>query len=109
MNARWLSLEDRKLAIARIVSNQQGIGNKYFKAHQAKEALRDPVTWAFAFLLITLSIPGGKPSNFFGMDCSIRADCLRTTLGGLSTYYNQLIVGLGFSANQSLLLGTAAG
>jgi MFS transporter, ACS family, allantoate permease len=47
MNARFLSKEDRILAIERIRVNQQGVGNKHWKLYQLKEALLDPLTWAF--------------------------------------------------------------
>lgn len=40
--ARWLSPEDRKLAVERIRSNQQGVINKSFRVDQAKEAFLDP-------------------------------------------------------------------
>jgi MFS transporter, ACS family, allantoate permease len=51
MNARWLSKEDRLLAIERIRVNQQGVGNKHWKFYQLKEALLDPLSWAFFFML----------------------------------------------------------
>jgi hypothetical protein len=46
LNARWLNQRDRVLAIERVRSNQQGIGNKHFKFYQLKEALLDPLAWA---------------------------------------------------------------
>ena len=49
LNARFLSKEERVLAIERVRSNQQGIGNKHFKLYQFKEALLDPMVWAFVF------------------------------------------------------------
>ena len=49
MNARWLKKEDQLLAIERVRVNQQGIGNKHFKMYQLREALTDPLTWAFVF------------------------------------------------------------
>jgi ACS family allantoate permease-like MFS transporter len=49
LNARWLKPRDRVLAIERVRSNQQGIGNKHFKLHQLKEALTDPLAWAITF------------------------------------------------------------
>jgi ACS family allantoate permease-like MFS transporter len=39
LNARWLSKDDRLLAVERVRVNQQGIGNKHFKLYQLKEAL----------------------------------------------------------------------
>jgi hypothetical protein len=86
-----------------------GEGNKHVKSYREKEARCDPVTWAFAFLSISLSISGGKPSNCHGGIAVTGLTVCALTLGGLSTYYDQLIVVLGLTANQSLLLGTAAG
>ncbi|CAK7232898.1 Allantoate permease [Sporothrix curviconia] len=49
INARFLTEEERVQAIERIRVNQQGVGNKHFKFYQFKEALTDPVVWAFVF------------------------------------------------------------
>lgn len=65
LNARWLKKEDRVLALARVRVNQQGIGNKHFKIHQVKEALLDPMTWAFFFYALIADIPNGGITNFF--------------------------------------------
>ncbi|KAJ5306526.1 hypothetical protein PENANT_c031G05383 [Penicillium antarcticum] len=87
LNARWLKKEDRILAIARVRVNQQGIGNKHFKWYQAKEALLDPMTWAFFFFALIADIPNGGITNFF----------------------SQLITSFGYTPEQSLLYGTPAG
>lgn len=87
LNTRWLSKDDRRLAVERVRVNQQGIGNKHFKAYQLKEALTDPLTWAFVFYALTADIPNGGISNFF----------------------SQLIVSFGYTAEQSLLYGTPGG
>ena len=87
LNARWLSKGDRRLAIERVRVNQQGIGNKHFKMYQFKEALLDPLTWAFAFYACAADIPNGGISNFF----------------------SQLIVSFGYTPEESLLYGTPAG
>ena len=87
LNARWLSKDDRRLAVERVRINQQGIGNKHFKAYQLKEALTDPLTWAFVFYALTADIPNGAISNFF----------------------SQLIVSFGYTSEQSLLYGTPGG
>ncbi|KAF2807988.1 membrane transporter [Mytilinidion resinicola] len=87
MNARWLSKEDRLLAIERIRINQQGVGNKHFKWYQLQEALLDPLSWAFFFYALVADIPNGGISNFF----------------------SQLIVGFGYTPQQSLLYGTPGG
>ncbi|TKA72236.1 hypothetical protein B0A49_05984 [Cryomyces minteri] len=87
MNARWLTKEERLLAIERIRVNQQGVGNKHWKMYQLKEALADPLTWAFVFYGLVSSIPNGGISNFF----------------------SQLIISFGFTPEQSLLYGTPGG
>lgn len=60
LNCRWLSKEDRILAIERIRSNSQGVGNKKFKIYQLKEALLDPLSWAFFFYALIADIPNGN-------------------------------------------------
>ncbi|KAE8393262.1 major facilitator superfamily domain-containing protein [Aspergillus alliaceus] len=87
LNARWLKKEDRILAVARVRENQQGIGNKHFKLYQVKEALLDPMTWAFFSYALIADIPNGGISNFF----------------------NQLITSFGYTPQQSLLYGTPGG
>ncbi|MCJ1308919.1 hypothetical protein MMC25_002574 [Agyrium rufum] len=87
LNAKWLTPAERRLAIERVRINQQGIGNKHFKAYQLKEAFTDPLTWAFTFYALTADIPNGGISNFF----------------------SQLIVSFGYTADQSLLYGTPGG
>lgn len=87
LNARFLTEKEKVLAIERIRINQQGVGNKHFKFYQMKEALTDPMVWAFVFYSLVADIPNGGISNFF----------------------SQLIVSFGFSNEQSLLLGTPGG
>ena len=59
LNARFLSKEDRILCVERIRINQQGVGNKNFKWYQFREALLDPLTWAFFFYALIADIPNG--------------------------------------------------
>lgn len=40
--ARWLSPTDRKLAVERVRSSQQGVINHEFRWNQVKEAFKDP-------------------------------------------------------------------
>ncbi|KAI6803567.1 putative MFS allantoate transporter [Hortaea werneckii] len=87
LNARWLSKEDRILALERIRINQQGVGNKHFKWYQLREALLDPITWAFFFYALIADIPNGGITNFF----------------------SQLITSFGYTSEQSLLYGTPGG
>lgn len=60
LNAKFLKPHERLMAIERIRKNQQGVGNKHFKMYQLKEALTDPVTWAFVFYALVADIPNGE-------------------------------------------------
>jgi ACS family allantoate permease-like MFS transporter len=60
LNCRWLTKEEQILAIERIRVNGQGVGNKHFKMYQFKEALLDPLSWAFFFYALIADIPNGK-------------------------------------------------
>lgn len=73
LNARWLSPEDRILAVERVRVNQQGIGNKHFKLYQFKEALLDPMVWGFVFYALVADIPNGGITNFFSQ--LVRISC----------------------------------
>jgi MFS transporter, ACS family, allantoate permease len=87
LNARFLNEQDRILALERIRRNQQGVGNHQWKIYQLKEALTDPLSWAFFLYALISSIPNGGLTNFFSL----------------------LIVSLGYSAEQSLLYATPGG
>ncbi|KAK8183098.1 membrane transporter [Phyllosticta capitalensis] len=87
LNCRWLSEQDRRLAVERIRVNQQGIGNKTWKMYQVKEAFLDPLTWAFFLYSLITSITNGGITNFFSL----------------------LITSFGYTSEQSLLYGTPAG
>ena len=103
LNCRWLSKEDQILAIERVRVNQQGIGNKHFKFYQLKEALTDPLSWAFFFYALIADIPNGMLSGI--LDNSMT----NSPLGGISNFFSQLIVGFGYTPEQSLLYGTPGG
>lgn len=60
LNARFLTPRERIMAVERIRINQQGVGNKHFKWYQCKEALTDPMVWAFVFYSLVADIPNGK-------------------------------------------------
>ena len=87
LNAWFLNKNDRRLAVERIRSNEQGVGNKHWKFYQFKEALLDPLTWMLFFYSLVADIPNGGITNFF----------------------SQLIASFGYSDEQSLLYGTPGG
>ncbi|KAH8117203.1 membrane transporter [Phellopilus nigrolimitatus] len=71
-NARFLSPEDRRLAVLRIKVNQTGVENKHFKFNQFYEALCDPKTWLFSLTVAICQIPNSLTNqrqlivNMFG-------------------------------------------
>ncbi|CZT45793.1 related to allantoate permease [Rhynchosporium secalis] len=73
LNAKFLTPQERLMALERIRKNQQGVGNKHFKMYQFKEALTDPMTWAFVLFALVADIPNGGISNFFSqLNCFLR-------------------------------------
>lgn len=64
LNARFLTPQERVMALERIRRNQQGVGNKHFKWYQFKEAMLDPMTWAFVFFSLMADIPNGMILSF---------------------------------------------
>ena len=60
LNARFLTQEERVMAVERIRINQQGIGNKHWKFYQFKEAFADPMVWGVVFFSLVLTVPTGK-------------------------------------------------
>ena len=103
MNARWLKKEDRILAIERVRCNQQGIGNKHFKWYQFREAITDPLAWAFTFYALAADIPNGGISNFFN-----QLVWQRPAVVSMESNSTQ-IVSFGYTEEQSLLYGTPGG
>lgn len=64
MKARFLSTEERILAVKRMRSAQTGIENTTFKPYQAKEALLDPKTWLMVITAFTITLVNGALSGF---------------------------------------------
>lgn len=61
LNAKFLTENERLMAVERIRINQQGVGNKHFKAYQFKEAMTDPMVWAFVFYALGKYPPSNSP------------------------------------------------
>lgn len=107
MNAWFLSKEDRILAIERIRGNQQGVGNKHFKMYQVKEALTDPLTWAFVFYALVADIPNG--TSHPTLPNSPPHQKLTPQLGGISNFFSLLVKSFGYTSQQSLLYAAPGG
>jgi len=87
VTARFLSPREKAIAVERIRSNQQGIGNKHFKWYQFKEALTDVRSWLFVGYALISDIPNGGITNFFSI----------------------IITSFGYTSQQSLIYGCPAG
>ena len=64
MHRRWLSTEEKKLAVERLRDNNTGIKNTHFKRYQLIEALIDPKTWFLFLFGMSTQVVNGSVSNF---------------------------------------------
>ena len=87
MDAKFLTVADRTIAVERVRENKTGIQNQLWKWYQFWECLRDPFTW-FQFSIMVL---GTVPS------------------GGVSSFGSIVIKGFGFSSLNTTLLGMPLG
>ncbi|KUJ11093.1 MFS allantoate transporter [Mollisia scopiformis] len=63
-SARFLSDDEKKMAVERVRENQTGIKNTTFKKYQLIEALLDPKTWFLFFFGLSTQVVNGSVSNF---------------------------------------------
>ncbi|KAK5327648.1 hypothetical protein LTR20_002851 [Exophiala xenobiotica] len=64
VKARFLTQEERVIAVERMRQEQTGIENKTFKFYQVKEALVDPKTWIMFATTFCLHFVNGAVSGF---------------------------------------------
>src|SRR4051812_31032758 len=64
MEARFLSQEEKLIAIGRLRINQQGIASGEWRGDHVWECLLDPKTWIWTALLTAVSIPSGGIATF---------------------------------------------
>ncbi|POR39778.1 Putative transporter [Tolypocladium paradoxum] len=64
MTAKFLSKEDKFIAVERLRMNQMGIGSGVWKWEHVKDAALDPKTWLWFLLMFVISIPSGGISTF---------------------------------------------
>lgn len=58
-NAKFLTEEERAIAIERMRANQTGYKNTEIDCSQILEAFTDPKTWILAVLILACNIPNG--------------------------------------------------
>ena len=59
VTAWFLTERERKVAVARVMSNHTGVGNRQYKWHQVRECLRDPQPWMLAVNAFLQCLQGG--------------------------------------------------
>jgi hypothetical protein len=53
--ARFLSAQEKVIAVERVAANRQGVKNHYFKWYQVKQAALDPKTWILFIMAVSAS------------------------------------------------------
>ncbi|KAF5558709.1 major facilitator superfamily transporter [Fusarium phyllophilum] len=88
---RWLSEEEKRAAIARVMSNQTGSDREKrskFKWDQVWVAFKDPQTYFFFFITIMNALPNGANTTFSKLIWkSFGFTPLETLLKGSTPYY----------------------
>lgn len=95
--ARFLTEEERIVAVERVVVNRQGIKNRHFKTYQMWQMFRDPKTWILFIMSVSAQIPNAALTSV-----SILPTPLVGQHGGI---YNNLILVISSRIPVSLLTG----
>ncbi|KIM93768.1 hypothetical protein OIDMADRAFT_207984 [Oidiodendron maius Zn] len=82
MKAWFLNDREKKVAVARLVADHQGVENRQYKLHQVKECLLDPQPWLLAFNALLQCLQGG----------------------GLLSFQKLVLTGMGYTSRQSTLM-----
>lgn len=82
-NAKFLTEEERVVAVIRVAGNMQGIKGHEWKSYQIWHAIKDPKTWFLVAFVFFSMLPNG----------------------GLTNFGSLVISGLGFGAFETLLVG----
>ena len=55
--AKFLTEQERVIAVERVAANRQGVKNRHFKKYQLWQTLRDPKTWILFILATGAQVP----------------------------------------------------
>lgn len=83
----FLKTKEKYISISRLQKNRTGIKNQYFKKYQLIEGLTDWKTWVAALFILAIQVPNGA----------------------LTTFASQIVSGLGYNKEKTLLLGMPTG
>ncbi|KAI0707431.1 MFS general substrate transporter [Cerioporus squamosus] len=104
VEARFLTPEEKVLAVKRVAEAKLGVKNKIFKWYQIQHALVDPKTWLLFIASIAAQIPNGIVSNFSTIIIKVCISILWWRGSRLSPRSQ----GMGFTTLQSTLLDAAS-
>lgn len=62
--AKFLSPQERAVAVNRVAANRQGIKNHHFKRYQLIQTLRDPKTWILFIMATGAQVPNAALTSF---------------------------------------------
>ncbi|PVF93087.1 MFS general substrate transporter [Serendipita vermifera] len=89
--AKFLTEEEKVIAVKRIKENQSGIETKVWKRHQFIEALKDPKAWIFMLYAILGNFVGGTSVQYSLIIKDFGFSVLQTTLLNIPTGAHQII------------------
>lgn len=89
--AKFLTPEERLMAVKRVQVNQNGIETKVWKRKQFIEALTDPKTWLFALFAAFSSLQGGIGVQYSLVIKAFGFTTLQTTLLNIPSGFAQII------------------
>ncbi|WVW79423.1 hypothetical protein I302_101392 [Kwoniella bestiolae CBS 10118] len=91
-SARFLSQDQKVVAIKRVAENRTGTKNTKFKWEQVREALKDPKTYFLFLASVTAQIPNGVVTNFSSIIISgFGFNQLQTTLLDIPSSVIQIV------------------
>ncbi|KAF2756557.1 MFS general substrate transporter [Pseudovirgaria hyperparasitica] len=64
MEARFLTHDEKVIAVERLRMNQMGVASRVWKWEHVKECILDPKTWLWFSMLTAVSIPSGGITTF---------------------------------------------
>ncbi|KAH8816927.1 major facilitator superfamily domain-containing protein [Xylogone sp. PMI_703] len=62
--AKFLTPEERTIAVNRVAANRQGVKNRHFQTYQAWQTVKDPKTWILFVMAVGAQIPNSAITSF---------------------------------------------
>ncbi|KAK7998474.1 hypothetical protein PG989_006514 [Apiospora arundinis] len=91
VKARFLSREEKFMAVKRVESNQSGTETKVWKPEQAREAVKDPKTWLFFLFAVISNLQNGFGTQYGLIIQSFGFNTVQTTALNIPSGVAQII------------------